>query len=341
LDGGDVIDLRHGDCLDILPTLPDNFIDLIVTDPPYFRVKGEAWDRQWDNADAFLEWVRLLVDEWHRILRPNGSLYVFASPDMSARVECRIAERLNVLNNIRWQKEAGWHRKADKDAIRSYLSPWEAIIFAEHYGADNIAKGEAGYEAKCDQLRGFLFEPLRAYLDDERKRAGFTPDDVNEVLGFRRQGGMAGRHYFSRSQWCLPTEEHYEKMRGAFNSKGDEYLRRDYEDLRRDYEDLRRYFTVSADVPYTDVWDFPTVQAYPGKHVCEKPAALIRHIIRTSSRPGAVVLDCFMGSGVTGEVCAEEGRDFIGCDTDALWVKRAQHRIEAAQMAARQLEFVA
>ena len=51
---------------------------------------------------------------------------------------------------------------------------------------------------------------------------------------------------------------------------------------------------MTADVPYTDVWEFPPVQYYPGKHPCEKPAAMMEHIIRSSSRPGDVVADFFM-----------------------------------------------
>jgi adenine-specific DNA-methyltransferase len=76
----------------------------VATDPPYYRVKGEAWDRQWDTPALFLAWVSALCEEWQRILRPNGSLYVFASPRMAARVEVTIAERFNVVNHITWQK---------------------------------------------------------------------------------------------------------------------------------------------------------------------------------------------------------------------------------------------
>ena len=46
--------LIQGDCLDVLPTLEDSSVDLILTDPPYYKVKGEAWDRQWDTAAGFL-----------------------------------------------------------------------------------------------------------------------------------------------------------------------------------------------------------------------------------------------------------------------------------------------
>jgi site-specific DNA-methyltransferase (adenine-specific) len=119
---------------------------------------------------------------------------------------------------------------------------------------------------------------------------------------------------------------------GEYLRREYEYLRREYEDLRREYEDLRRPFHVSADVPYTDVWDFPTVAHYPGKHPCEKPPELLEHIIGASSKPGAVVLDCFMGTGNTGLAALKLGRNFIGIDIDAKYYRRAEQRITAAQM---------
>jgi site-specific DNA-methyltransferase (adenine-specific) len=315
-----MIELLHGDCLERMRELPDCSVDACVTDPPYFRVKNEAWDRQWDEADQFISWIGQLCEQWYRVLKPNGSLYVWASPKMAARVEVEIGRRFNVLNRIRWVKAAGWHQKAEKEALRSYLSPWEECIFAEHYGADNIAKGEAGYEAKCDELRGFVFEPLRSYLDGERIAAGFDRKKCDDACG-----NQMSKHYFSRVQWTLPTAENYAKLRAAF---GAEYLRREYEDLRREYEDLRRPFLVSAAVPYTDVWHFPTVKAYPGKHPCEKPVEMLRHIISASTRPDAVVLDCFMGSGSTGEACKLEGRRFIGIERDPDYFEAARKRME-------------
>ena len=323
--------ILQGDCLEVLPTLADNSVDLIATDPPYFKVKGEAWDRQWSTPKGFLAWLDKVLAEFYRILKPNGSLYLFASPKMAARVEVLVDERFNVLNRIVWSKPA-FSTKAEmnpKKWQRGFFPTTEHIIFAEHYGADGYAKGEAGYVRKCDELRGFVFEPLRSYLDGERLRAGVSKEDINEALGFRRMGGMAGRHYFSVSQWQLPTAEHYAKMREAMTNlnHGGEYLRREYEDLRREYEDLRRPFQVTEDVPYTDVWTFPTVNHYRGKHPCEKPLAMMEHIVRCSSRPGGVVLDAFMGSGTTGVAAVNLGRSFVGIEQLSHWCDVAMRRI--------------
>ena len=323
-------EVKEGDCREVMATIPDSSVDLILTDPPYFKVKGEAWDRQWDKPDQFIEWLSEVAEQWFRVLKPNGSLYCFASPRMAARVEVMLGNQFNVLNHIVWTKPRGNWNKTQKEDLRCFFSSSERIIFAEHYGADNIAKGEAGYAAKCDELRGFIFEPLRAYIAGEWERAGLTSKDANAATGTQ----MAG-HYLTQSQWALPTESNYNKLKEYANSNGGEYLRRDYEDLRRDYEDLRREyedlrrpFSVSADVPYTDVWTFPTVQHYPGKHPCEKPQGLLRHAITASSKPGAVVLDCFAGTGSTGIACVETDREFIGIELDPEYAEIARARIE-------------
>jgi adenine-specific DNA-methyltransferase len=337
-----MIELLCGDCLELMREIPDSSVQLVAVDPPYFKVKDEPWDRQWDTADGFIAWIGQLCEQWQRVLAPNGSLYVFASPKMAARVEVEIGRWFNVLSHIVWIKtdeianksqHKGWHNS--KEAQRAWWPESERIIFAEHYGADNAAKGEAGYGAKCDELRGFVFEPLRAYLAGEWERAGLTRADADKATNSFMSG-----HYLSRVQWTLPTREKYEQLRvyANANDHGGEYLRREYEDLRREYEDLRRPFTVSADVPYTDVWTFLPVSHYAGKHPCETPLAMMEHIIKASSREGDTVLDCCMGSGVTGKAAVKLGRHFIGMDLSAHWVEFAKRRIQEAMLQPSLLE---
>jgi adenine-specific DNA-methyltransferase len=329
--------LHNADCLDVMRGMDANSVDAIITDPPYYKVKGEAWDNQWDTPVKFLAWVGLLCEQFERILKPNGSLYFFASPQMAARVECEIGKRFAVLNHITWRKGAADRdavskgNAACKEALRGWLPTSERIIFAEHYGSDTVAMGEAGYEAKCDELRGFIFEPLRAYLSGERDRAGWTTRRVAEAYqlksGSRTVTGMAW-HWFERVQWTLPTAENYAWLRDLF--AGD-YLRREYEDLRREHEDLRRPFSVTARDQWSDVWDFDPVQAYPGKHPCEKPLPLLCHILNASTKPGAVVFDPFAGSASLGEACHDLGRQFIGVELCPDNYAKAAQRIAAVK----------
>ncbi len=140
---------------------------------------------------------------------------------------------------------------------------------------------------------------------------------------------MAG-HYLTRVQWTLPTADKYRQLQDYANKGSGEYLRTQYEELRTQYEALRRPFNVTPEVPYTDVWTFKAVQAYDGKHVCEKPIALMEHIILASTKPDAIVFDPFTGSGSTGMACVMNGRKFIGCEMDEHWHGYATKRINKA-----------
>jgi adenine-specific DNA-methyltransferase len=313
-------------CEDFAPSLPDGSVNLLWLDPPYFRVVDEAWDRAWKTEADFLAWLRGVVREAARVLAPNGSLYLFASPQMGGRVECIARESLEVLNHLVWVKRQGWHAKADDEAARVYFPQTERVIFAEPLGADSAAMGTAGYSAQCDAARGFVFEPLRAYLATELERSGWTVSRLNDALGFAK-GGMAS-HYFGRSQWQLPTAQHYAAMQRTL---GPEHLRRDYEHLRRDYEHLRRPFDASLGGPTTDVWEYETVTPSSSKHPCEKPEAMLRDVVLASSRPGDVVAEFFGGSFRMAETALSLGRRYIGCDADAHWAAVGVERARAAE----------
>jgi site-specific DNA-methyltransferase (adenine-specific) len=335
--------LHNADCLDVMRDMAANSVDAIITDPPYYKVKGEAWDNQWDTPAKFLAWVGLLCEQFERILKPNGSLYFFASPQMAARVECEIGKRFAVLNSITWRKGAeskssvGWSQKTEKEALRLWLPTTERIIFAEHYGADNMAKGEAGYEAKCDELRGFVFEPLLAWFVAEWEKSGLTRAQVDEACGCSN----VTQYWFLERNYQIPTVERYsviqrlapDYFRREYEDLRREYedLRREYEDLRREYEDLRRPFSVTARDQWSDVWDFEPVKAYPGKHPCEKPLPLLCHILNASTKPGAVVFDPFAGSASLGEACHDLGRQFIGVELCPDNYAKAAQRIAAVK----------
>lgn len=305
------IQLLQGDALDVGRSLPDNSVDLIATDPPYFKVKDEPWDRQWEKPDQFLAWIGTHLAEWRRILKPNGSLYVFTSPKMAARVECEIGKRFNVLNSITWAKPGqSYAEKYGPGNFRQFVPMCERITFAEHYGND-------------ETQRGHTFGAIVEYLRAERDAAETTNEKIDEACGWLTKAF----HFFARSgsNFCMPTPDNYAALREAMPG----FFRREYEDLRREYEDLRRPFSVTPDVPYTDVWAFKTVGSYPGKHVCEKPLDLMEHIIRSSSREGATVFDPFMGSGTTGVASVKLGRSFIGSDLSQHWVDVARRRIQS------------
>ncbi len=309
--------LYYEDCLKAFKHVPTASVDLIATDPPYFKVKKNAWDNQWPTVDEFLSWLDSVLAECERVLKPNGSIYIFCSPSLSAETELLVKERFNVLNHIVWRKPQGMHLRQHKEGLRKFFPASERIIFAEKTGQKSTVN--AGYSKACSDLKKELFKPLINYFKEAKESLGISSKQINEATGTQMSS-----HWFSDSQWKLPSKEQYEILQKLFNQQLHrnltglrcEYkiLNKKYHELKTEFLRLRRTFTVTKDVPYTDVWSFDPVQPYSGKHPCEKPSLLMEHIILSSSRVGDVVLDCFMGSGSTGKAALKNKRRFIGVE---------------------------
>lgn len=299
------VTLYHGDSLEVLPAL-DITADALLTDPPYFKVKQDEWDNQWDKASEFLAWMGDFLDTAKPLLTPQASVWVFASPAMTSSVERLVGERFRVLNSIRWVKEAGWHQKSELASLRSYLTPWEGLVFAE---------------------QDVVFAPIGEYIKAERERSGWGRSDLEVALGYASKAdptrGTALCYRWEEGS-SIPSDAAYARMRQVL---GEGYLQRAYSDLITDYANTRRPFDIKDRANSTDVWTFNPVTPFPGKHPCEKPQAMLRHMIETSSRSNELILDPFAGSGSTLLAAAHAGRKAVGVEKDERWCEHAANRL--------------
>ena len=125
------MDIRKIDALELLQSLDDKSVDLILTDPPYYRLLNTDWDKQWKTKDDYLNWLEEIVKETQRVLKDNGSFYMFASAEMSWYVENIIRKYFNVLNHIRWADKESMTKICNREQVRRYINNNEEIIFAE------------------------------------------------------------------------------------------------------------------------------------------------------------------------------------------------------------------
>ncbi len=301
------IKLVNDDCLVLLKKLKDNSVDLIATDPPYYKVKTDAWDRQWDTQEAFFAWLEIVVQECQRVLKPSGSLYLFCSPYLAAETEQLINRHFKVLNHIIWRKPTGRHLGCCKESLIKYFPQTERIIFAE-----------------SRKPKPFVYEPIRRHLAESIKGAGISSKQVNEATNTQMSG-----HWFGRSQFDFPSRENYRILRKLSTAlKPYNTLRAEYLAIHEQAGKHGRKFAVTKQVPYTDVWGFKVVQPYPGKHPCEKPLAIMEHIITASSNPGDLVLDPFTGSGSTPIAAKKLGRKFVGSEMGKKEYQQAIERLD-------------
>ncbi|WP_241085719.1 DNA-methyltransferase [Candidatus Vondammii sp. HM_W22] len=287
------IKLVKTDCLALLKTISNDSIDLIATDPPYYKVKTDSWDRLLKNKGEFFHWQDQILAEYQRVLKPTGSLYIFCGPYLASETEILVGTHFRVLNHIVWRKPRGRHLGCNKESLTKYFPQTERIIFAE-----------------SRKRQPFHYEPIRSHLADTLKEAGITNKQINLATDTQMS-----HHWTSRSQFSLPAEKHYDTLRRiAPKLKPWRQLHSEYMAIRLGPRRRGRFFAVTKHVPFTDVWDFPSAQFYPGKHPCEKPVALMRHIVETSSKPGALVLDGFAGSATTAIAAHQLDRKFIGSE---------------------------
>ena len=102
-------DLWHGDCIEVMRTLPDASVDSVVTDPPYelgFMGKG------WDNSG-----IAYRVEVWSealRVLKPGGHLLAFGGTRTWHRLACAIEDAgFEMRDSIAWMYGSGFPKSLD------------------------------------------------------------------------------------------------------------------------------------------------------------------------------------------------------------------------------------
>jgi len=91
-----VIDLRLGDCLEVMKFIPDKSIDAIITDPPYGTTACK-----WDSVIDF----ELMWEQLNRVIKPNGAIVLFGSEPFSSAL--RMSNIKNFKYDWIWEKNRG------------------------------------------------------------------------------------------------------------------------------------------------------------------------------------------------------------------------------------------
>jgi DNA modification methylase len=103
------VTVHHGNCLDILPTLPDCSVDSVVTDPPYeLGFMGKKWDASG---------IAYRVDLWSevlRVLKPGGHLLAFGGTRTYHRMAVAIEDAgFEIRDSIHWIYGSGFPKSHD------------------------------------------------------------------------------------------------------------------------------------------------------------------------------------------------------------------------------------
>lgn len=125
----------NGDLLEVIDSIPDDFADLIIIDPPYNLSKTFNSTRFSEMSDSrYADYMRLWFKKVCNKLKPNGTLYMCGDWKCSTVQKQVIEEELVILNRITWQREKGRGAKTNwKNAMEDI---WFAVKNAKDYYFD-------------------------------------------------------------------------------------------------------------------------------------------------------------------------------------------------------------
>lgn len=130
-------DLIQDKAENVLGRLPDNSVDLILTDPPY----GIEFDQNRYHAadlgtvanDTTLEFLDTAISEFDRVLSDNGHLYMFTRWDAYLEMAPPLAERFGLSTVVVWDKDDGGHGMGD---LTNWAPRHEWAIHCRREGAE-------------------------------------------------------------------------------------------------------------------------------------------------------------------------------------------------------------
>ena len=115
----------QGDTFEVMKKLPENFVDLLVVDPPYNLTKNYH-GKQFSKTDkeSYYEFTRKWLLAVKPLLKQDASIYVCCDWESSLVIGDVLSEFFNVQNRITWQREKG------RGAKTNWKNAMEDIWFA-------------------------------------------------------------------------------------------------------------------------------------------------------------------------------------------------------------------
>jgi DNA modification methylase len=307
------VNILTGDCRETLKTLPDGSVHCCVTSPPYFGLRDYGHDGQIGLEQTPTEFVEQLVSvfrEVKRVLRDDGTLWLnlgdsYAgggghSPNAPSSKTSKSGKYGKAL------KEGGIRPSGaikQKDLIGV---PWR-VAFALQADGWYLRQDIIWHKPnpmpesvtdRCTKAHEYIFllsKSARYFYDAEAVEEPASENPVSAARRNRADYGSVGHNGIKGSRYGQSG------MGSNADHKGETRNRR-------------------------SVWTVNT-KPYRGAHFATFPPDLIRPCILAGCPAGGTVLDPFGGSGTTGQVAMEEGRNAILCELNPEYVNLIDQRL--------------
>lgn len=280
------------DCIEGLKELPDNSVDLIIADPPYFKTIGETWDFEWKTQEDYLEWCKEWLEELSRVSKLSTNFFLFGYFRMLA-YQTTIAEELDFDLRQEIIVDKGMQAVSGRATSNYKLFP---------NTSENIAF--------------FIYDNrpmLKEFLLERQEEMDLYNKEINAALGASTNGGGV---------WSIYTGDN---VMGKIPPRDKWNELKDILDFEVDYDDVAH--TFNTEMGLTNVWTDIDFYEEDKIHPTQKPLKLMKRIVKAASNEGDVVLDPFMGSGATAVAAKRLDRNYIGFEIDEEYTEKAREKL--------------
>lgn len=271
-----------------MKSISENIVDLIIVDPPYFRVlKQENWDK-FKNFEDYISWSEEYLKECVKKLRLSGTLLLYGC---SVNLSTMCALNKILLDN--------------------------GIYFVQEIILDKGIKSVAGRISNKIKMMPPVSENIFVYRKDakpfvkslliqKQKESGLTSKQIKKKLGMPLNGGGNWTKYCGNTEFpLLPTKEHWDKICELFQ------IDIPYSNIEETYNGI---------FGLTNVWSDIEFYIKDRKHPSEKPVQLADRCVKVFSRENDLVYIPFAGSGNDIIACINNNRKWIATEIECEYV---------------------
>jgi site-specific DNA-methyltransferase (adenine-specific) len=294
--------VHHGDCLTVLKTFPDEFIDCCVTSPPYWALRDYGCDGQLGLEPTFQEYIDKLCnifDEVKRVLKKEGTCWVNIGDTYNGNKEGKTDNKVcdylkNTTTNLHKKKgdlpDKCLCQIPSRFAIEMTNRGWilrNEIIWYKPNAMPSSVKDRF----TVDFEKVFFFVKNKKYwFEQQLEKSIWFEKDKRAITGGITKSGK------------------------SITSEGNQYQINKSGSFRKDGNRNKRC-----------VWQIPT-KPFKEAHFAVFPPTLVEPMIQAGCPENGIVLDPFIGSGTVAQVATLHRRNWIGIELNPEYIKLADKR---------------
>jgi site-specific DNA-methyltransferase (adenine-specific) len=299
-----IYQIYHDEALEVLRGLPSNFVECIVTSPPYWRQRNYGVEGQLGletTPQEYLENLIAVFDEVKRVLKPSGTCFVNLGDTYFKKTAGNTRSSLPSMDE-QYQSLRAFRFEGGTTKSLCLLPERFAIMMTERgwilrnqiiWHKPNQLPSSVKDRFTVDFEKVFFFVKSKKYYFEQQ----FEPQKEKSIK--QKRDRLVGHKAWNNDD--------------IFNGRG------------AGDKAIMRFNPMGRNKRC--VWSVNTKPSGNG-HFATYPQELITPMIKAGCPPGGIVLDPFFGSGTTGIVAKKLGRNYIGIELNKEYIQIAKERIE-------------